>query len=617
MEKTVILPYEATALTPGQQEIANLSLETKCLVSGGAGTGKTLVLIHRLAKLVNADHLGPGSEVLVLSFSRNSVREIKNRLGLFGGSVAYVRARTFDSFATRLLSLFLPTEHWIGLDYDGRIRLAAALIRRPEAKSEMAHYQHVVVDELQDLVGERSDFVKAILESTSRGFTMLGDPAQGIYNFQLEGVERRVGSAAFYCWLRKHFGKQLLEFSLADNFRARSTSSRVALWAGSELNGANPNYESIRDRLDQNVRELRSLGDARAAALSIDHKSGTSAILCRTNGQALVISEQLYSLGIKHLIQTSATDRLIARWVAMVLKNVETAQIGRSRLIQHIEKINNEVIPSPDKAWALLKRAEGRSGNDLDLESLANRIRCGDVPDDLTENPTGNFTVSTIHKSKGLEFDRVLLAEPEIDTNEEGTDEDYAETLPEETRLLYVGLTRSRNELFHINRPDMGGLRKHKATRRWLRKGFQHWQTKAIEVRGDDVHHHDPAGAFVAEGDPVEFQEYIRATVKNGDPVSLKRKFHVIDGERRTFYMIEHNGHVVGITNELFGRDAFNILRINQGWEVLWPARIDGLRVQATDTVAGLQNARLMPGFGNGSVWLRVRALGLGTLVFD
>jgi hypothetical protein len=617
MENTVTLPYEATALTPGQQEIATLSLETKCLVSGGAGTGKTLVLVHRIAKLVNADHLGPGSEVLVLSFSRNSVREIKNRLGLFGGSVAYVRARTFDSFATRLLNLFLPTEQWIALDYDGRIRLAAGLIRKPEVKSEMANYQHVVVDELQDLVGERSDFVKSILESTTSGFTMLGDPAQGIYNFQVEGVERRVGSAAFYCWLRKNFGKQLLEFSLPDNFRARSASSRIALWAGCELNGANPNYESIRDRLDQNVRELRSLGDARAAALSIDNKSGTNAILCRTNGQALVISEQLNSLNIKHVLQTSATDRLIARWVAIVLRKVETAQIGRSRLIHHIEEINNEVIPNPDKAWALLKRAEGRSGNDLDLESLANRIRCGDVPDDLTENPTANFTVSTIHKSKGLEFDRVLLAEPEIDTNEEGTDEDYAETLPEETRLLYVGLTRSRNELFHVNRPDTKGLKKHKATRRWLRKGFQHWQTKAIEVRGNDVHHHDPAGALVAEGDPVELQEYIRTEVKPGDAVSLRRKFQVIDGDGKTFYVIEHKGVVVGITNESFSRDAFSILRINQGWEVLWPARIDGLRVQATDTVAGLSNVRLMPAYGNGSVWLRVRILGFGTLVFD
>src|SRR5258708_22597288 len=111
MEETVILPDEATALTPGQQEIANLSLETKCLVSGGAGTGKTLVLIHRLAKLVNADHLGPGSEVLALSFSRNSVRGIKNRLGLFWGSCPHVNARTFDAFAARFVRPFLPTDH--------------------------------------------------------------------------------------------------------------------------------------------------------------------------------------------------------------------------------------------------------------------------------------------------------------------------------------------------------------------------------------------------------------------------------------------------------------------------------------------------------------------------
>src|SRR5580704_15810602 len=52
---------------------------------------KTLVLIHRLAKLVNTDNLGPGSEILVLSFSRNAVTEIRRRLQAFGGAVAYVR----------------------------------------------------------------------------------------------------------------------------------------------------------------------------------------------------------------------------------------------------------------------------------------------------------------------------------------------------------------------------------------------------------------------------------------------------------------------------------------------------------------------------------------------
>ena len=65
----------------------------------------------------------------------------------------------------------------------------------------MARYKHVVVDELQDLVGDRADLVRAVLELTGCGFTMLGDPAQGIYNFQLEGVDRRIGSAEFYQWV--------------------------------------------------------------------------------------------------------------------------------------------------------------------------------------------------------------------------------------------------------------------------------------------------------------------------------------------------------------------------------------------------------------------------------
>jgi superfamily I DNA/RNA helicase len=608
------LPTQIAELTAKQHAIINLPLETKCLITGGAGTGKTLVLIHRLAKLVNTDNLGPGSEILVLSFSRNAVTEIRRRLQAFGGAVAYVRVRTFDSFATRLLNLFVPSEHWIDKDYDQRIRLATTLCRRPEPKVELTRYRHVVVDELQDLVGDRADLVRAVLESTVCGFTTLGDPAQGIYNFQLEGVGRRIGSAE---WLRKRFGSQLNERSLNDNFRAKSTTAKAALWAGDELNSATPDYQSIRNRLDETVRNLKSLGDVPAAALSVDLRSTTNAILCRTNGQALTISGELNSLGIKHVLQTGATDRIIARWVSILLRSVETSRIGKARLLRIAQETTGESVPEPMECWKILKRSERGSGIDLDLDTLANRIRCGDMPDDLTQVPIANLIVSTIHKSKGLEFDCVLLVEPDAGPVEGTGDEDFSETLPEETRLLYVALTRTRNGLFHVNRPETRRLRKHASTKRWVLKGFKYWQTRAVEVRGEDVHYLDPAGTFVISHEPVKLQEYIRAAVNPGDPVTLNRKFHHVEGQRRTFYVVEHDGRSVGITSDRFAAELFGILNINAGWEVMWPAQITKLRVQAIDSVAGVRSESLVPGFSNGNVWLRVRVVGLGDLVFD
>ena len=57
--------------------------------------------------------------------------------------------------------------------------------------------------------------------------------------------------------------------------------------------------------------------------------------------------------------------------------------------------------------------------------------------------------VSTIHRAKGLEFDRVLLTDPgDRDASDPG----------EENRILYVALSRARREIFHLDRPDTTGL---------------------------------------------------------------------------------------------------------------------------------------------------------------
>ena len=123
----------------------------------------------------------------MLSFTRAVVRELKARLRLTTGQVRLVRPVTFDSFATRLLRE-LPQDDapsWRESGYDGRIRAAtSAIVRSAQAAEILATYRHVFVDEIQDLVGVRADMVLQLLRH-AHGFTVLGDPAQAIYDHQL------------------------------------------------------------------------------------------------------------------------------------------------------------------------------------------------------------------------------------------------------------------------------------------------------------------------------------------------------------------------------------------------------------------------------------------------
>ena len=77
--------------------------------------------------------------------------------------------------------------------------------------------------------------------------------------------------------------------------------------------------------------------------------------------------------------------------------------------------------------------------------------------------PDSRFVLSTIHSSKGLEYDRVVLADvidgilPNIAPGGALLTDAEAAALEEERRLLYVAMTRARHELtlIRFDRPDL------------------------------------------------------------------------------------------------------------------------------------------------------------------
>lgn len=74
-------------------------------------------------------------------------------------------------------------------------------------------------------------------------------------------------------------------------------------------------------------------------------------------------------------------------------------------------------------------------------------------------SPANKFTLSTIHSSKGLEYDRVYLLDvlngilPSVSEEEIKTADDR-KLYEEERRLFYVAMTRAKNELYLFDCPD-------------------------------------------------------------------------------------------------------------------------------------------------------------------
>ena len=596
-------------LTYEQAAIADQPVDARVLVTAGPGTGKTHVLVHRISRLIQVDDLAPGSELLLLTFSRAAVGELKRRVRAAGGDVGFVRAVTFDSFATRLLHEYDSGGSWASLGYDGRIERATKLLdTNPDARRAVAVYRHVLIDELQDVVGVRDRFLREILGAASGGWTLLGDPAQGIYNFQLDDQEaRRRGSAAFYAWVESEFASTVRRFGISRNFRIVDERAGPALWAGGGLNTADPDYRGIREKLRTTFFMLRGGPPIRR----LDDLPGTTAVLCPTNGQVLLVSRQLWAAGVSHRVQRSATDRALPPWMATALNAIKYGTIGRSAFEDVVGPAlsQDDDAPTVDDAWQLLKRMSPGVNRPLDVARVLNLLRDGYAPDELTRTHQSALSVSTIHRAKGLEYECVLI----IDPDRAGISTTEADEVAEEARLVYVAMTRPRRDLLRWPcLPDMTGMRAdNRLERRWIRqRPYGLRSLEAIEIRPNDSDDENPAGWRSDDGAP-SVQTYLRESVHAGDPVT----FHPLVGDvDDPCYEIRHHGHPIAETSEHFGRLLARVVgRKGKGG---WPTALGEVRVEGIETVIGTAAASERAGLGGPGVWRRARLSGLGELRF-
>lgn len=90
-------------LSERQMQIIN-DKESRCIVvAAGPGSGKTRVLVHKLASLLLLEDV-KHEQLLMLTFSRAAATEFKMRLmGLIGNAAHFVEIKTFHSYCFDLL----------------------------------------------------------------------------------------------------------------------------------------------------------------------------------------------------------------------------------------------------------------------------------------------------------------------------------------------------------------------------------------------------------------------------------------------------------------------------------------------------------------------------------
>lgn len=160
------------------------------------------------------------------------------------------------------------------------------------------------------------------------------------------------------------------------------------------------------------------------------------AILCRGNGTAI---EQIIDLQGKGIpVALAPGDRTAGNDIRSFAFAARDLQAGRGT--DHPEL-------SAFRTWTDLCEYADQEENGADLKrmiTIINRVGVGRVLDairDLTPKEHARVTVSTAHKSKGLEWDRVKVAS-DFAPPEEGDEADPADLM-----LAYVTVTRAKRQL--------------------------------------------------------------------------------------------------------------------------------------------------------------------------
>ena len=423
-------------LSAKQLQIINDAESRHIVVAAGPGSGKTKVLVHKLASLLLMEDV-KHEQLLMLTFSRAAATEFKKILiGLIGNAANFVEIKTFHSYCFDLLGKIGSLENAGDVVKD-----ATSLILSNGAEMNRISKKVLVIDEAQDMDADEFSLVQALMKvNDDMRVIAVGDDDQNIYEFR--GADSK--------YLRQMVTRHdAVLYEMNDNYRSLpnivNISNSVASLIKTRMK-SRP-IRSVHKENGKVIITMHACPNFEQAIVNqiIDNgETGKTCVLTNTNEDALNLVGLLVDRGIR----------------AKLIQTFDSFSIYDIAEIRFLMKCIDKELQSPvisDYIWENAKDKLSRkyAGSDC-LELCLNLIRDfeetnpsvkyrTDLEEFIKESKLEDFYhddknviyVSTIHKSKGREFDTVYVMLKNYDISDDSG-----------IRCLYVGMTRAKSSLY-------------------------------------------------------------------------------------------------------------------------------------------------------------------------
>jgi len=426
-------------LSERQMEIIS-DKDSRCIVvAAGPGSGKTRVLVHKLASLLLLEDV-KHEQLLMLTFSRAAATEFKQRLmELIGNAAHFIEIKTFHSYCFDLLGRIGNLE-----EAKDVVTKAAEMIGQGEVEPNKIGKTVLVIDEAQDMGVEEYTLVKVLMANNEEMRVIaVGDDDQNIYEFR--------GSDSGYMYrLTQENGSRFVE--MTENYRSAHHPVKFANEFLKLIDKRMKSTPIISMREDDGWVEVtrhqsKYMYQPLVEKLLQHRDKGTSCVLTQTNEEAVILMALLRKHGVNSkLIQSMDGLRFwnmaeIRYFLRYIDKRIKTPLIAEELW----EEAKHTTFSAYDRSLSLayVKRC-------VELFEQTNKTKYfSDFKEFVFESSVEDFcdvsgteiVVSTIHKAKGREFDNVYML--------------ISDNYSKDAHLLrryYVGMTRAKNRLFvHTN----------------------------------------------------------------------------------------------------------------------------------------------------------------------